>query len=79
MSPFPTSVKDLNAAVQRLWDQMDPNLFMGPVDRWSDIMVECIAQKGLATGFNYQYLLFSNLLGPSCSKHTHTAVLNLNT
>ena len=51
MSPFPTSVKDLKAAVQRLWDQMDPNLFMGLVERWSDIMAECTAQKGLATGF----------------------------
>ena len=49
--PFPTSIEDLKAAVQRLWDQMDPNLFMGPVERWSDIMAECIAQKGLSTKF----------------------------
>jgi hypothetical protein len=51
MEPFPLSLDALKAAVQRLWDQMDPNLFMGPVEQWSDIMEECIAYKGLATHY----------------------------
>jgi len=49
--PFPTSLEGLRQAIQEEWDAIDPMDFMGPLEKWRDIMRACIDQKGLATRF----------------------------
>ena len=49
--PFHTSLEGLRQAIQEEWDAIDPMDFMGPLEKWRDIMHACIDQKGLATRF----------------------------
>lgn len=51
MEIFPTTVEDLEKALQDLWDELDPAHFMHHIDNMPAKMAECIKQKGMSTKY----------------------------
>ena len=51
MEPFPTTLEELKAAVQQLWDEMDPCAFIKHIENIYEKLEEVIRQRGFATKY----------------------------
>ncbi len=51
MEPFPTTIEALKAAVQALWDEMDPCMFISHIEKTPEKLREVIKQRGYATKY----------------------------
>ena len=51
MEPFPTTIEDLKAAVQALWDEMDPTMWIKEIEKQPAKLQAVLDAKGYATKY----------------------------
>ena len=51
MEPFPTTINELKAAVQALWDEMDPCMFIRHIENTPEKLREVHRQRGYSTKY----------------------------
>jgi len=51
MKSFPTTIDELKTAVQALWDEMDPCMFIHHIENTSEKLQEVLRQRGYSTKY----------------------------
>ena len=51
IEPFPTMISALKEAVQELWDEMDPCVYIKEIEKMPEKLREVVRQKGGQTRY----------------------------